>query len=345
MLVSAEEILARYSALVEDQMRAVLDSRVGPSAFYDLMRYHLGWRDEQLAPLATRSGKRARAALTVLSCAVHGGPAEQAAPAAAAVELLHNFTLIHDDIEDGDERRRGRPTVWKLFGIPHALNAGDGLHTLANLALFASRSRLDDSTLLTLCQTLDEACLTICEGQYLDLAFESRPCVSPEEYLDMIGRKTAALLRCSTLCGAALGTADEGARQALAAFGFSLGMAFQVRDDVLGIWGEPSVTGKPAGDDLRRHKKTFPVVAAQSRLTPAQAAHVQSLYARPELDDAAVAEVAGLLAACGARDAAERLADRYYQQALAHVEGRLDPALPAVQDLLELARFLAARSY
>ena len=260
--VELSSFLGRWLPRVEDEMKNVIAQYEATAAtHYGMMRYHMGWANEALQPQLYPSGKRIRPMLCLLACAEVGGDPVQALPAAAAIELLHNFSLIHDDIEDGDEVRRHRPTVWKVWGVPLAINAGDGLFTLS----FAAIQRLRDygvasRTTLEALGIFTQTCLTLTEGQYLDMSFEKRETVTVNEYLQMIQGKTAALIGASTAIGALLGgAAPEEVRQ-LQAFGQASGLAFQIQDDILGIWGDPAVTGKAAGNDLLRRKKSLPIL-------------------------------------------------------------------------------------
>ena len=270
---------------IEAAMRAVLsagDDAV--AAHYGMMRYHLGWADAQFCPHLSPSGKRLRPILCLLACAEVGGDPERALPAAAAIELLHNFSLIHDDVEDGDETRRHRPTVWKVWGVPQAINAGDGMFTLAFAAIQRlTRRGVDAKTTLAALDHFTQTCLALTEGQHLDIGFESRPAVSVDEYMRMIQGKTAALIGASVAIGAAIGGAAIQQQTDLRQFGHATGLTFQIQDDILGIWGDPSVTGKAAGNDLLHRKKSLPVVHALSH--PVVGAQMQAAYALPVSPD------------------------------------------------------------
>ena len=237
-------VFERYRSEIDSELRAVLAERESP--LYDMMRYHLGWIDWQGRPLSGTAGKALRPALCLLACEAVGGTYHRALPAAAAVELLHNFSLIHDDIQDDDRERRHRPTVWSIWGKPQAINAGTAMRVLASLAL----SRLGENGVsgekqLRIQRILDESCLRLIEGQYLDISYESRLDIGVTDYLGMIDGKTAALIGCSLELGAFLGTDDEAVIRGLWNFGRNLGLAFQIRDDILGIWGDEKETGKP----------------------------------------------------------------------------------------------------
>jgi geranylgeranyl diphosphate synthase type I len=228
---------------------------------YGMLRYHMGWADETLAPQNYPAGKRLRPMLCLLACAEVGGDPTQALPAAAAIELLHNFSLIHDDIEDGDETRRHRPTVWKVWGVPQAVNAGDALYTIAYAALQQlARRGVSAQTTLAALGIFTDTCLALTEGQHIDMGFEVRNDVTVAEYLRMVRGKTAALVSASVAIGASVGGATPAQQAAAREFGQAAGLAFQIQDDILGIWGDPTVTGKAAGNDLLRRKKSLPIL-------------------------------------------------------------------------------------
>jgi geranylgeranyl diphosphate synthase type I len=207
-------------------------------------------------------------------CEAAGGDWHDALGAAAAVELLHNFSLIHDDIEDDSEARRGRPTVWKVWGLAQGLNAGDALFVLAQLALWSGRVELKSNAAANntgqsslaryhdVFATFNRAALELTQGQYLDLAYERADQLTLEQYFKMIQGKTAALLRASAFIGARMAADDSKVVNSFAEFGQNLGMAFQISDDVLGVWGDPELTGKSARTDLISRKKSYPILLA-----------------------------------------------------------------------------------
>lgn len=226
--------------------------------YYSMLTYHLGWEGEGAGPEAR--GKRVRPLLLLLTCAAAGGDWQNALPAAAAVELIHNFSLIHDDIQDNSPIRRGRETVWKRWGVAQAINAGDAMFTLAHLSLL----RLERTTSLTIttqaANTLQLACLQLTKGQYLDLEFETQAQLPMKAYWQMVGGKTAALLGACTELGAIVANAPQSRREAFRDFGYRLGLAFQAQDDILGIWGDAALTGKSNESDLIAGKKSLPVI-------------------------------------------------------------------------------------
>ncbi len=347
--MSLQDILDKYLPAIEEELRQVLsipDQRLDP--FYGMMHYHLGWTDESFK--ATRSqtgGKRLRPLFCLLACQAVGGEPQQALPAAAAVELIHNFSLLHDDIEDNSPTRRHRTTVWKIWGEPQAINAGDGMFALAHLALQRlSEKDLPDDRVLAACWVFDQTCLALCEGQYLDMSFEDRLDVDVDRYLAMIRRKTAALLSCSTHLGALLGSGDAGLATRYARFGENLGLAFQIEDDILGIWGEEKVTGKPQAGDIRQRKKSLPIVYAlqQEASLPVFEQRVREVYRRKVIDEDAIEVVLGSLQTLGARQYAQQMALDYYGRALAELEaaGMENEGQDGLQDL---ATLLVNRKY
>jgi len=334
-----EPFFDRYLSPLEAEMRAVVQTAdpryVG---LFGMLHYHLGWADAAFNPCQARTGKRVRPVLCLLSCEACGGDGEQALPAAAGIELLHNFSLIHDDIEDRDGTRRGRPTVWALWGEAQAINAGDTLFALAQLALLRLTGRgVPATTVVAALHLFNRACAGLTGGQYLDIGFESRASVSSADYVAMIEGKTAALVACACEMGALIAAASPGQREHLHLFGHHLGLAFQMRDDVLGLWGAPSVTGKPAGADIARRKKSLPILHGLER-----SAELRALFAQETLSAAGVRRAMELLQETHSREYAEQLAREHHALALAALaEANLQG--PAAQALRELAQTLLSR--
>jgi geranylgeranyl diphosphate synthase type I len=255
--------LGHWLPKVEAEMQDVLYIRQAAAEHYAMMHYHMGWVDEQFRPQYFPAGKRLRPILCLLACAEVGGDPASALPAAAAIEILHNFSLVHDDIEDGDEMRRHRPTAWKVWGAPQAINMGDGMYTLAFAAIQQlARRGVEAKITLKALDIFTRTCLVLTEGQHLDMHFEQRTTVTVTEYMDMIQRKTAALVGASVAIGALIGGAAPEQAQALQRFGRAVGLAFQIRDDILGVWGDPEETGKAVGNDILRRKKSLPILHA-----------------------------------------------------------------------------------
>lgn len=231
--------------------------------FREMLAFHMGWQTRHRSKGHT--GKRIRPLISLLSCASVGGNWRQAVPAAAALELLHNFSLVHDDIEDNSTTRRGRPTLWQRSGVPLSINAGDALFTIANLAALNLLQDYEPPTVVTVLGILEQACLDLTKGQFLDLYNQEKGRLTVAGYWQMIGGKTAALLAACTQVGALLGGASPRAVYEYRKFGQLLGLAFQVEDDILGIWGEEKRTGKSAATDLQEGKLSLPVVYGISR--------------------------------------------------------------------------------
>jgi len=273
-----------------------------------MLLYHFGFA--QYGP--AKRGKRLRPRLLLCVTAAEGGSVENALDAAASVEILHNYSLVHDDIEDNDELRRGRRTVWAVYGIPQALNAGDALCAISFLVLTNSAARHSDGRVLQMVRALHEAHATMCDGQSMDLAYESAGQVDLAAYNRMIGAKTAALFGASSQLGALCAPCDNEAVLRYRELGRAFGMAFQIRDDVLGIWGTLDATGKVSGNDIARRKWTFPVVWALAQPPSRARERVAAAYARGEtLDGATVRAVVDALDELGARDAANRAASEH----------------------------------
>lgn len=249
MLVAVESELQKQVARLDDP-------RTKP--YHDMLTYHMGWSGEGAGPEA--AGKHIRPLLVLLTSASCGGDWEKSLPAAAAVELVHNFSLVHDDIQDNSDKRRGRATVWKKWGMPQGINAGDGLFVLSNLAITDLISVHPAETVVRASQILHSTCLELTRGQYLDMSYETRMDLAVQDYWPMIGGKTAALLAGCCSLGALLADADEETVEAYRSFGHYLGLAFQVQDDILGIWGDEALTGKSAASDLLEGKKSLPVL-------------------------------------------------------------------------------------
>ncbi len=298
-----------------------------------MLQYHLGWVDAEFVPCDARSGKRVRPTLCLLACEASGGHWEAALPAASAVELLHNFTLIHDDIEDQDATRRGRPALWSIWGEAQAINAGDTLFALSQLALLRLGQRgVPSEAVVQAVRLFNRSCVAITGGQYLDLRFERDSEVSVQDYVSMVGGKTAALVACSCELGALVADASAEQRDQLHAFGRNLGLAFQLFDDILGIWGDTAVTGKPVGADIAREKKTLPLLHGLGR-----SAELRKLLERdsPSSDD--VRRARHLMEQVGSRQHTEGLALGYHEAAVTALEqaGLRGSAVHALRELAE----------
>lgn len=268
-----------------------------------MLLYHFGYA--QYGP--ARPGKRLRPQLVMRVAQAEGGALEESLDAAAAVELLHNYSLVHDDIEDRDELRRGRRTLWNVYGVPQAINAGDAMCAITYLTLLKTMERHPAERVVNMTAMLHEAHRIMCDGQSLDLAFETEAHVDLDRYHAMIAAKTAALFEASCMLGAHCAHAGVETITTYGQIGRAYGMAFQIRDDVLGIWAGVERTGKIAQNDLARRKWTFPIVWALSQPpTPAREIVAAAYAAGGELQPDAVTRVMEALEELGAREAAMR---------------------------------------
>jgi len=339
---SLPESFTSYRDTVRVELKKVIDSC--PPALCNMLRYHMSWQDEHGHPCSKESGKFIRSTLCLLSCQAVGGETSQVMPAAAAVELIHNFSLIHDDIEDTSYERHHRPTVWKLWGQSQAINAGDAMFTLAYLALLKLKEKgIADEKVASSIKMLSLACAELCEGQYLDVEYENRLDITVEDYLDMAAKKTAALLAVSTSLGAYLGSEDGKLVDFFHLFGEELGIAYQICDDILGIWGVEEKIGKPTSD-ISQRKKGLPVVYGLQNSEGEARKRLEKLYSQKSIEGDGITEVKKILDQLGARDYAENLAEQYYCKALTHLEAtRLDTSRQA--SLKETACSLLKRDF
>ncbi|MGH2487190.1 MAG: polyprenyl synthetase family protein [Ktedonobacterales bacterium] len=366
-----EPVLARFRQPIARELRRIVRGAgaITPAStsfagrqletFYAQIEYHLGWRHSDLSTAKAHPGKLLRPTLLLLTCELGAAirrcdatqrerTIEQALPAATAVELVHNFSLVHDDIEDGDEARRHRPTLWKLWGVPQAINTGDGIFSIARAGLWQLPARgVPADVVVRLAERLDGTCLELCEGQHLDMSFEGRDDITVAMYLDMIGRKTAALMACATEMGAIIGAPDDREfANGMAAFGRALGLAFQLRDDLLGIWAPTAELGKMRAGDLRRKKTTLPIIHARETASASDRAALGAAYAgKDEMPDKQIAAVLDILERTGARERVRAELRREGEAALR----TLDSAAGEARDeqgpsgeLSALARFVSA---
>jgi geranylgeranyl diphosphate synthase, type I len=303
--------------------------------FYEMLTYHMGWTGEGAGPEA--AGKRIRPLMVLLATASCGTDWHTALPAAAAVELVHNFSLVHDDVQDNSDKRRGRPTVWTKWGVPMAINAGDALFVIANQAMMDLEKKVAAPIVVRSASILNNICLDLTRGQYMDMSYEERSDLKIEDYWPMIGGKTSALLSACTHIGALIGGADEEKQESYRAFGYGLGLAFQVQDDVLGIWGDEAVTGKSAASDLVEGKNSLPILFALEK----NSAFAKRWKQGPIQADE-VREVAALLESEGARTYAVEMSEQETGKALAFLE-EANPEGEAGSALLELANMLLKR--
>jgi geranylgeranyl diphosphate synthase, type I len=271
-------LLERHIELLDSGLRSTAPRTSG--LLRQMSAYHLGWTDANGHPANEPAGKRIRPALSLWACEALGGQPAWALPAAVAVELIHNFTLIHDDIQDGDELRRHRPAVWSVWGAEQGINAGDGMFANALAGLLAPGPR--PGRRMRAAHLLSTAVVKVVEGQCLDLSLEGRASASQATYLRLVTMKTGALLGAAMASGAVMAGAPRAVARRFDAAGRLLGLAFQVRDDWLGTWGDPQITGKARSGDLRQRKLTYPIVAAYDVATPNRRRELRKLFGERE---------------------------------------------------------------
>ncbi|WP_437047435.1 family 2 encapsulin nanocompartment cargo protein polyprenyl transferase [Streptomyces sp. enrichment culture] len=337
----AETLLRRAREVVDPELRAAIVTL--PESMRRVALYHFGWEHADGTPATDNAGKAIRPALVLAAAAALGGPAARSAAvrAAAAVELIHNFTLLHDDVMDRDATRRHRPTAWTVFGDADAILAGDALQALALRLLAQDPHPASAAAAARLAQCV----LELCAGQHADTAMERRAPgeVTLDEVLAMAEAKTGALLGCACALGALYAGAEARDVDALDAFGREAGLAFQLIDDVIGIWGDPHRTGKPAGADLAARKKSLPVVAALTSGTPA-AAELAELYEAGGAGGEKYLERTALaVERAGGRDWAQAQASDRMARAMQEL-ARAVPDPEAAGGLLALAEFVTRRS-
>ena len=339
---SGAEVLTWSRGLVDPALREAVDRL--PDAMRRVAGYHFGWSDEEGRPVEAgngngdRGGKAVRPALVLLAARAVGGDAEQAVPAACAAELVHNFTLLHDDVMDGDVTRRHRRTSWAVFGSSAAILAGDALLTLA-FDVLAGTGRATAGTGM---RTLSTVLLELVDGQCSDIAFEKREDVDLLECVRMAAGKTGSLLGGACSLGAIFGGGDEEQIERLRGFGEHVGLAFQFVDDLLGIWGDPGVTGKAVYSDLINRKKTLPVVATLTSGTPVAQELADLYHGDRRLSEDELARAAELIESSGGRAWTEKQAEEHLALALSSLHGAgLDTSAGA--ELAALARLAVHR--
>lgn len=332
-------ILASYTDTIVGQLRA--KAPVNGSFSSKMIAYHMGWTDQSGRPLQASPGKFIRPALCLWACEACGSPAETALPAAAGLEWVHNFTLVHDDIQDGDRSRRGRDTVWAVWGLAQGINAGDALFAKAFATLTAADGKYPERQLRA-ARLIANAVLVVVEGQSLDLRFEGKPDTPLRAYLRMVRAKTGALIGASLQAGAVMAGADSALAARLAHAGTLLGVAFQIRDDWLGTWGDSTITGKSSSGDLGRCKLTFPVVAGYAAMAERDRAQLRELFAEPRGTGDRMPEIRALLEAAGGADLTRGASQHFADRAARIVE---TSGLPRqhIDQFLEVTHYVARR--
>lgn len=300
-----------YLPIIEEALRNQISRSVSALSpdLHKMLFYHMGWEGEGAGPEA--QGKRIRPLLVLLMNEICGGDWKNAIPACVSIELLHNFSLIHDDIQDQSPLRHGRPTVWKIWGIAQAINAGDTLFAIAQQAMLSLSNFIAPGETLAACKRLNDTCVSLTEGQYLDLTYETRGTLTVDDYWPMITGKTAALTAACTFLGCLIAGAPPAIQAVGQDYGRNLGLAFQVIDDYLGIWGKAEFTGKSNESDLVTGKKTLPVLFGLAQNRAFAARWLQGKIAPDE-----VPSLAAMLESEGARQYVQNKADHFTGLAL-----------------------------
>ena len=312
---SIDSITQSYLEAIEDELKRAVKraNNFGNTQLHDMLAYHMGWQGARKN--AASRGKRIRPLLVLLSCSSAGGDWTRALPGATAVELVHNFSLIHDDIEDNSPLRRGRPTIWKKWGIPQAINTGDAMYSLAHLEAVRLSETVSPTIALKAVEILQSTCLHLTQGQYLDLSYEARNDLSINDYWQMVEGKTAALIATSTQLGALAAYCDDKESNLYNKFGRMLGLAYQVQDDLLGIWGNSMLTGKSSKSDLVTGKITLPVLFGLSK-----AGKFAARWMPGQMPIGDVIELRQLLEDEGGKEFAEAQETYFVNEALASLE-------------------------
>lgn len=324
-------------------MRNVFNERRSP--LYNVLRYSLGWSEIDGSPRKDTAGKSIRPMLCLFACEANRTSARTVLPAALGLEFIHHFSLIHDDIQDRDEIRHHRPTLWSVWGNPKALVAGNALRTIADSCLWQLVDEgVDSHKALFVSRLLTNAYLDMIEGQYMDIEFEGRSNISISDYIKMISKKTGTLIKCSMHVGALVSEANSETVRAFKNCGRSLGLAFQIKDDELGIWGHEKATGKPTGSDIRRKKNSLPLVYTRLQATGKNRNILEKTYAKETLDAADVNHVLEVMDSVKAKTFSENLMAEYCEKGLQSLAD-IEVSDKARTEIEELVHFLLVRRY
>ena len=333
-------IFNRYNHALDGELEQTLSRRQG--LLYNMMLYQLGWADAQGSPLSKPDAPRLHPTLCLISCEVLSGDYRPALPAAAGLELLNTFTLVHADVQDGSPQSGERPSVWWVWGPGQAINVGDGLHALGRTALFRLGERdLPPGKVLKALEVLDEACIRTCEGQYMDMTFQERVDLSVSAYLKMVEGKTSALMSCAMELGALIATDSQRVIEAFRLCGRKLGIAFQIREDILGLWA--GVENRSPSSEVFNKKKGFPIIRLLEQGDLKTKRQLGAIYFKRVLEPPDVQEMLTLLEEADARKWAQAAAESYLQEAMVALEG-LDLPSGALEQIAELGRYIVNRS-
>lgn len=343
---SYEAIFGSIAADIGTEMHAARQEQqeIAP-ILWQVIDYQFGWDLANTEQAKKVSGKKVRPVLMALVAKAISGDYHHVLPAGAALEFIHNFTLIHDDVMDKSPERRHRPAVWTQWGPDQAINVGDGLYALAMLSTVRlAKIGTPPEKIVGVVRSISQACLWTCEGQILDMDFETRTAVSPDEYITMIANKSATLIECAAEIGALLSTDDPKIIQAYAQFARNLGVAFQVRDDYLGIWGNTQETGKSAVTDIQEKKKSYPVLVGFQQASSADQDTLRQIYAQNTLTDSDIQTVLAILDRTGAAKQTDQIAGQYADTAMLSLANT--GIENETQDIIrQYAAFLVRRTY
>ena len=338
-------MFSRYGDELDADLRSSIPTH--DSNLYVIHRYSQGWVKNTGEPVynASPGGKRIRPTICLFVCDSLNGDWMRAVPAASSIELAHAFSLIHDDIQDQDNERHHRETAWCIWGVPKALVAGNAMRSLGDLATqrlicngYSNQTAFQATSLIA------SSCLEIIEGQCLDLSFESHLNITTSEYIKMIKLKTGSLIRCSMELGAVLAVADKNTTNIFRQCGEYLGKAFQIRDDILGTWGTPTITGKPSGNDIRQKKKSYPVIYAFENTSPIGHNELSKIYKKQHISQVDVQKVLGILDDTNAFNSANALVDQSAHLALQTIK-TTGITQQAITEFSLLADFLISRDF
>ncbi len=331
--MDTKELVSAIEAELQKQVSRLDAPRTKP--FHEMLTYHMGWTGDGAGPEAT--GKRIRPLLVLLCTSACRANWQFALPAAAAIELVHNFSLVHDDIQDNSSKRRGRDTAWVKWGAPMAINVGDALFVMSSQAIIDLKENYSSDVVMKAAEILHNTCLDLTRGQFLDMSYEERSDLGVEDYWHMISGKTSALIAACCHIGALLGGADEEKQEVYRSYGHYLGLAFQVQDDILGIWGDENVTGKSVASDLVEGKNSLPVLAGLEKK-----GKFAERWSQGPIKPEEVREVSRLLASEGGLLAAQEAAKQMTDLALRSLE-EAEPQGEAGDALFELTNRLLGR--
>ncbi len=319
-----------YGQALEEELRTVFESREG--FLYDVLRYHLGWVDQQGQPQSGSAPLNFQPALAMASCEALGGDYRNALPVAASVDLIYNFTLVHGDVQAGRTDPGDRPSIWWVWGPAQAINAGDGLHALGRTTMMRlAQKEVPADRVLRAVRSLDQACLSLCEGQYMDLQFQDQMLVSTADYLDMIGRKAGALASCAAESGAMAAGAAEEVSSNFAQMGRSMGMAWQIARDIDDLWGEHGDGITPS--NVLNKKKSLPLIHTLETAKVSVKRELGAIYMKRVLEDSDIAKMIEILDSAGARQASQAKAQELVDQALSALEGVSQEGMDALAAL------------